>query len=423
MSNISVFRPAKPSQVNSAEQALSVVITVTRDELNLPVVEPVTLYTYKNNLAFAVFGLGIGTWEVDKVGIAGSAKHNEIHINMGAIPEIASPNFVELVAHEYGHNIQQLVSINSVSLLPRWITEGFACWVAAKVLDSLKWQDYEISLHRALRELVQNSEVLSTLSWLDKAEIWNQQVLKPKGAIRTYVLAFVAVHRLIETEGMPALMNYFKTGVFDSSFRNSLDHFARDYDGFVTRLKEQTKLNFKMVKPTWKIGDSWLYSRKAPGTLTREKRQVIGETRFQNATYFDVKVGNEDILYTKNTLSQLLSIQEGRITSRRSKPSIVLNWPLEPEKVWRNSYRVEDLKRKINADIDHLMVVAKGEKITVSAGVFDTAKIEAYDSKTGRMVAEYWYSPETKSIVKFRSYVFVDGFREDELLDFTLAED
>lgn len=422
MSNVSAFRPLKPNQVNSPEQALAAVITVTRDDLKLPVVDPITLYTYKNSVSFAVFGLQVGTWEVDKIGIAGSAKGNEIYLNMGAIRGLSSPSFVELVAHEYGHNMQQLLSINRVSPLPRWIQEGFASWIAAQVLGSLKWQDYEISLHRALRELAHNPEALSTLSWLDKTENWNQQLLKPKGAVRTYTLAFVAVHRLIEAEGIPALMNYFKSGMFDSSFGVSSDQFVRDYDRFVTNLSKQKDLDFKIVKPNWNVGDSWTYARTVHGATTVEKREVVGETRFQNEAYFDVKVGNENVLYTKDTLGQLLSIEEGKITSRRNRPSVILHWPLEPKKVWRNSYRVEDLKRQIKVDIDHIMVVSNIEKITVPAGVFDTAKVEAYDSKTGRMMAEYWYSPKTKSIVKFRSYVFVDGFREDQLIDFKLAD-
>ena len=92
MSNVSAFRPLQPSQVNSPEQALAAVITVTRDDLKLPTVDPITLYTYKNSVSFATFGLQVGTWEVDKIGIAGSAKGNEIYLNMGAIRELSSPS-------------------------------------------------------------------------------------------------------------------------------------------------------------------------------------------------------------------------------------------------------------------------------------------------------------------------------------------
>jgi hypothetical protein len=62
------------------------------------------------------------------------------------------------------------------------------------------------------------------------------------------------------------------------------------------------------------------------------------------------------------------------------------------------------------------------EKVGVPAGVFDAIKVEAYDSKTGRLTAEYWYSPKAKWMVKARSYVDMEGFREDELVGFAVSE-
>lgn len=416
-----VFRPSSPDQIKTVERALSIIIAIIRDDLHLPVVDPLTVYKYQNTLSFAFFGLGVGKWLVEEAGIAASAKNNEIHVNMSAMKETTAINCLEVIAHEYGHNLHYAVTNNDALILPRWVTEGFATWIASKVLHSLGWRDYTISVHRALLELAQNPEVLPTLSHLDSPATWNRETVKSKGAIRTYVLAFVAFHSLIQREGLPAIMNYLKTGNFDSSFRITSDQFVKDFDNYISELGAQKGINFKIDKPHWKIGDSWLYTVTVGGKTSREKRAVIGDARFQDQQYFVVKVGNEESLYTRDTLNQLVTMEEGKLASRRDKPNMVLNWPLEQGKEWRNSYRFENFKRRISGNIDHLMVVANREKIKVPAGIFDAAKIEAYDSKTGRLAAEYWYSPVTKSVIKFRSYVFVDGFREDELIGFKVA--
>jgi hypothetical protein len=58
ISNVPAFRPAKAAYIQSFEQAVAAVITVAREDLNLPVVDSVDLHLYKNSLSFAVYGFG-----------------------------------------------------------------------------------------------------------------------------------------------------------------------------------------------------------------------------------------------------------------------------------------------------------------------------------------------------------------------------
>ena len=426
ISNAPVFRPSNPNDVKTIEQVLSAVITVVQDDLRLPTVDPLTVYTYKNNLSFALFGPGREV-SIDTFQVAAGAKGNEMHVKMTAVESSGVKNlplghFLEVFAHEYAHNLHYTISANPPPV-PKWFSEGFAGWVAANVLHSLGWQEYKVSLHRALREVAYHRDILLGLSSLDDPKIWSEQLVKPKGAIRTYVLATIAVNCLIQKEGLAAVMNYFKTGVFVSSFRISWEDFARDFDRYISETGVQKMVPFKTNKPDWKIGYTWLYARKVPGKTIQLQREVGKESLYRNEACFVVKEGGQEILVTKGTLSQVQNMQDGKVIWRADKPNLVMNWPLEQGKKWRNIYKFEDFQRGTSGVSDRLMVVPKVETIRVSAGVFDTAKVEAYDSETGRLVAEYWYSPEVKWMVKVRWYdVSVDGFREDELVSFKVED-
>jgi hypothetical protein len=385
-----------------------------------------TVYTYKNNASFARFGPG-GTTSIDTSHIAAVANGNEIHVNMKAfkmegVKDFRWGHFLEALAHEYGHNLHHTVTTDPPPV-PKWFSEGFAGWIAANVLQSLEWQDYNISLHRALRELAYHRDIPLSLSSLDDPKTWNDQSGKPKAAIKAYALATVALHGLIQREGLLAVMNYFQTGIFAVSFRVSWEEFVKDFDNYISELGIRKTVAFKIERPEWRIGDSWLHSRRVPGKITRLQREIIDEKLFRSVACFVIKQGEQEILYTKDTLSQLVNMEDGKLTTSRDKPNAVLNWPLEQGKEWRNSYKFEDLKKKTSGMVDRLMVVVNLETIKVSAGVFDTARVEAHDPETGRLVAEYWYSPKVKWMVKARSYDSIDGFTEDELVSFKVAED
>lgn len=57
------------------------------------------------------------------------------------------------------------------------------------------------------------------------------------------------------------------------------------------------------------------------------------------------------------------------------------------------------------------------ETVTVPAGTFETFKVEVYIQGTGKLFAEYWYSPTVKRAVKEREFLDA-GVREEELVSF-----
>jgi len=97
----------------------------------------------------------------------------------------------------------------------------------------------------------------------------------------------------------------------------------------------------------------------------------------------------------------------------------MFEWPLQAAKEWKNIYRLRDFETKETDVIDRTMVVASLEEITVPAGRLISAKIEAYENETGRLMAEYWYAPAAKWFVKTINYGGENGFvRVRELRSF-----
>ena len=96
--------------------------------------------------------------------------------------------------------------------------------------------------------------------------------------------------------------------------------------------------------------------------------------------------------------------------------SSLFSWPLAVGKEWRNTYAEENLKNKAKDAIDLSMVVGTIEEITVPAGTFQAARIDAYDSKSGHLLFERWYSPRAKFYVKTRAYFTREGLVEQDLI-------
>ena len=148
---------------------------------------------------------------------------------------------------------------------------------------------------------------------------------------------------------------------------------------------------------------------------------MMKEDSIQQTPVFVVKTENEEEFYSKETLGLIATKKNGQLSTQRDKPNEFFTWPLERSKEWKNTYTVKDLEKNESVLIDRSMWVSNIEEVRVPAGIFIAIKIEAYDSQTGRLDAEYWYSPTTRWFVKSRNYGVADGFvREQQLLSFKI---
>ena len=412
------FKPSTPNEVQSVERAMAAIITVCRDDLGLPVAEPILLHLYKNTASFSFYGRGWRTLPFDVANIAAFANENKIHVNLEKMQSKSWAAVLPLLAHEYAHNVHYALAGSNVRGAA-WFVEGFGEWVAARVVDSLGWQSYSITLHRARRELARHGDLIAGLSWLQDKQDWDSLLQKPKGYVRTYSLAFVAVDRLMEKKGLASAIDYIKSGDFEGSFGESQVAYKTDLASSGLRFGQPQSTNFAIHKPEWKVGYQWFYEERSPGIKTRLQKQLIKEDFIQSMPVFVVQRDNEEEFYSKETLGLIATKKNGKLSTQRDNPNEFFSWPVEAAKEWRNTYTIKDLENTETGVIDRLMVVPNMEEVRVPAGTFIAAKIEAYDNKSGRLDAEYWYSPTAKWFVKARNYGVADGFvREQQLLSF-----
>jgi hypothetical protein len=145
----------------------------------------------------------------------------------------------------------------------------------------------------------------------------------------------------------------------------------------------------------------------------------VREDKFEGVGAYVMKAEGGESFHSKKTLERLAAVKGRELTSKRHSPSHYFAWPLTLGKRWSNSYSWENVVTKNKYKPTLSMVVSDLAKVTVPAGTFLAARVQGYDARTGRLVQEYWYSPATKWIIKFRDYSDI-AFREEELMSFTI---
>lgn len=412
ISNPPAIKPSKPSDVQSPEEAMAAVMTVCKEDLHLPVVDPIQMLLYKNTASFASYGEGWRTLPINVDDITAFTRGNEIHVNLEKRGGKKWGASVGLLAHEYGHTIEATVRKGYTT---SWFGEGFAAWVSARTLDALGWQDYSVTLERAKFELI-NSQPLVSFGQL----AWDWRALRQtsKGYIKTYGAAFVAVDRLASKGGLPAIMQYFESGEFSKSFHFSEQDLQADFETYLSGSTAKTD-GTVIKRPDWNAGDQWTYETKRPRDEPMSTQRVVREERFEGVAAYVIRVKDREVFYSKGTLERLAAAKDGKIITERFAPSQDFSWPLMLGKRWTKVFVWKDRETQEQRKRDHLMIVAEISNVTVVAGTFLTARIQTYDLKSGHLMREYWYSPTTKWIVKFRDYS-VFPFEEEELANFKL---
>ncbi len=417
ISNPPIFKPKTAQDIKTVEEAMAAVITVCRNELGLPLVEPLYLHLYKTTDSFAAYGARYGRRPHDVVQMAVAvAEEGRFHINMEKTRGRPWSTLIKTLAHEYTHTVEYTLTFHRG---PQWLREGFAEWVSAKVLDSLGWQDYAISLHRAKREVSRQKASLPSLSALNESTRWVTWANQPYGAILTYRLAFLAVNQLIENAGVSAMIKYFSSQDFQGSFGLSWNEFETEFNRNVVKANPVARTGLKAEKPQWDIGYRWRYMSKGPGNSATLTREVIREDSFRDIPSYVIKVGANENFYTKDVLGFVATMSRGKVVVQRTSPYQPLAWPVEVGKEWRNSFTLENLELKSSQMFDNLMVIANIEAVKVPAGTFEAFRIEVYGFQNGLLTAEYWYSPEVKWFVKQRIYLS-EGVREEELISYKM---
>jgi hypothetical protein len=417
-----VFRPANPQQVTTLEEAMAAIMTVCTQDLGFPPVAPFYLHVYDDANAYSYYTDGLPRLRTDKVRLTLAVPHeNRLHVNMEAGGGRPWGTLLRLLAHEYGHNLE-FVLMGGAKPTGHWMREGFADWIAAKVMDALGWESYASSLSRAERELARYGPYLPRFEELDRTGHWLWVLERPKGRVGTHALSFLAVHKLIEKRGAATMMDYFGSKNFLRSFGLTPSDFERELMESVNALAaahRPRRDGRQAPVPQWKAGYRWQYLFTAPGVKGTVVNQVAREEVFEKSPSYVLAIGKKEYPHAKNNLGVLATLSGGKTIDKNDPPSLPLAWPLETGKQWRNSYVSEDAERKRTQRIDTEVVVAALEEVRVPAGIFEAFRVETYDTQTGELISEQWYAPRARWFVKTRIYRD-EGPLEQALMSFKI---
>lgn len=118
---------------------------------------------------------------------------------------------VRVLAHELTHVLQRDLAGRGPARWENWLVEGFADWVAYKVLDSLKIESFAKSREEVIKSIAAGShrELPGLAQLSSQADImtWTRTL----GRYAAYGQGLIAADYLIEQKGLPALLEYFRS--------------------------------------------------------------------------------------------------------------------------------------------------------------------------------------------------------------------
>jgi hypothetical protein len=170
--------------------------------------------------------------------------------------------------------------------------------------------------------------------------------------------------------------------------------------------------------PIWERGYEWKYrwsSLQGSGTFVWE---VARDELTSDVPQYVVKTGTREIVYRKADLAWLMERVGGAVETRATPASLGFTWPLAVGKEWEQTYTWENPGQGRTEERTRRYKVEGLVTVTVPAGTFQAFHVTSKD-QTGRLVTEYWYSPEVRWWVREKALLSY-GFRDRELLEYKL---
>jgi hypothetical protein len=198
--------------VRNERAAAAVAMAVMEQELRLPRLD-VTLHVFEDRPAFERALLTSGyepafaqltAARMDAIG-----GYRQVLVNGARVSPADAGVKVALLAHELTHSLQYELGGGTRGTSAQWLREGFAEWVAARVLEALGVQPVEafrarrVAVLRAARQtpLPPLGRMLTFRDWVD---------LAADGVAATSAKAFLAADWLVERRGVEAVLRYFE---------------------------------------------------------------------------------------------------------------------------------------------------------------------------------------------------------------------
>lgn len=204
---------ARGERIRNWPQAVSAVAAAMEGPLGLPPLEfRVSFYPTRGALEKGLVEEGYSedfarraASTLDGVGIP-----RRVLMHEGALARATWADRAAMLAHELTHVLQYHLAAGRRSTSEQWIREGFAEWVAARVLESLHLSRPGTRRSRALQAVSLAGP--GRLPPLSELSTWHQWVdlRAARPGLPVYPYSYLAVDLLVERHGVEAVLDYFR---------------------------------------------------------------------------------------------------------------------------------------------------------------------------------------------------------------------
>ena len=241
--------PHDTTQLGSHEQAIRGIAAILVSDLELPMPSAFTAYVYSGRQGFER-GLVVDA----NVSPIRAAELSEFAVGIGKRRQLLlndeggtarGREWFRLIAHELAH-VSQIELAQGEGRAEQWLAEGMSEWVAFNVLERLALDT--VDNRRAMAVAGIRNHAALVAARLDLETLGNPRGFTVRhlreGSLPTYQLAFLMADYLIERDGFPRVVDYFRSferkqdrhANFRDTFGQSLEHFELEVLGHLKSL-------------------------------------------------------------------------------------------------------------------------------------------------------------------------------------------
>ncbi|MBI1737132.1 MAG: hypothetical protein HYR51_18325 [Candidatus Rokubacteria bacterium] len=241
--------PADSRALTTHDAAVRGIAGILVKEMKLPVPEQVTVYVYSSRQVFEQ-GL-VHDANVSPVRAAelsdfaiGVGKRRQLLFNDEAY-ETRGKEWLRLVAHELAH-VSQIELAQGEGRAEQWLAEGMAEWVAFNVLERLHLDTLQQRREIARGGIRSHAALVAArldLDTLGSPRGFTVRHLR-EGSLPTYQLAFLMADYLITRDGLPKVVDYFRSF---ASRQNRFDNFRRAFGQTLGEFEQEILTHLRTV--------------------------------------------------------------------------------------------------------------------------------------------------------------------------------
>jgi hypothetical protein len=241
------------AHITTYQDAVDTIVSVMAQDLKIPIPNTsFTLYFYSYREAYAQ-GL-TEKFDTDPVVAREIAKSSlgrirqthegkQLLVNEEILEQLQWPDRINVLAHELTHIVQYELAGGRLAG-DLWLIEGFADWVASRVLEALGLDTFSRRKNQKIAQ-VRREHTPPPLAQMATVQDWDALSARHGGA-SAYGQAFLATDLLIQQHSLASIIEYFRRvnrassrlQHFQAIFGEGLSVFERDFSAYLADLLE-----------------------------------------------------------------------------------------------------------------------------------------------------------------------------------------